>query len=112
MKINIDKRKLWLLLIKKLNHFIHNLHVLSVISILIEEMKKDLIAGKEIRITNFGTFKLKQTNPKQFKNVVSGKMEQSKTKNKLELKLAKGLAKYIGNKIDEDMKDEYNANKQ
>lgn len=104
--MNINKDKFWSLLTKETNRFVHSFHIMAVMSILIDEIRKDLVAGKDIKIANFGTFKLKQTNQRNFKSVVTNNIETSKRKNKLELKLMPKLARYIARKIDEDLKDE------
>ncbi len=57
---SISKKILWRYVNKKLNYSIHHYHVFSVISILFEELVKDLTSGKEIMINNFGTFVLQQ----------------------------------------------------
>lgn len=61
---NISKRCLWRLINKKIKRLIHNYHVFSIISILFEEIIKDLIDGKSIKIHNFGILELVKTKPK------------------------------------------------
>jgi nucleoid DNA-binding protein len=104
----IHKRNFWMFLCKELGSVINRLHVYAVISILCEEMAKDLSSGKEIEIANFGTFSLKRTTPQRYMNVVSKEIEISKGRNKLELTLTRKLNKYISNHIDEELKHEYN----
>lgn len=92
-----------------MDHFVHQLHILAVITILIDEIRKDLLDGKIIKIQNFGTFKLKQTNRRTFKSVVTNNIETSKQKNKLELKLIPKLTRFISENIDKELKHEHNS---
>ena len=96
-------------MVKHMDHFVHQLHILAVITILIDEIRKDLLDGKIIKIQNFGTFKLKQTNSRTFKSVVTNNIETSQQKNKLELKLTPKLARFISENIDKELKHEYNS---
>jgi nucleoid DNA-binding protein len=105
--VKINKRDFWVFLRKEIGKSINSLHIYSVISILCEEMVKDLIVGKEIEITNFGTFSLKRTTPQRFMNVVSKEIETSTERNKLELTLTPKLNKYISKHIDEELRHEY-----
>ena len=57
---SICRAKLWHYVCAKINYVIHSAHVFAVIEILIEEMVKDLMEDKEIRIYNFGIIKLKR----------------------------------------------------
>lgn len=66
---SIDKRLLWKYINKKFRGIIHHYHVLAVITILFDEMIKDLNRGKEIKIFNFGTLILKQMKPRLYHNV-------------------------------------------
>ena len=104
MKYN--KRQLWVYIIRDLNHFVHNLHIFTVISILIDEILKDLKDGKEIRIVNFGVLKIEKTKPKKFKDVKTGKIEMSKGNNKLIFRLSRHLKKFVVEKKDEELKNE------
>ena len=72
--ISISKRKLWQYVNKKINRFTHHYHVLSIITILFEEMLVDLKRGKEIRIHNFGTLELKQLKPRNHFDVIKQKV--------------------------------------
>jgi nucleoid DNA-binding protein len=72
--INISKQNLWHYVNIKLNRAIHRHHVLAVITLLFEEMVKDLRQGKEIIIANFGTIALQPTKPRWYHNVRLQKM--------------------------------------
>jgi nucleoid DNA-binding protein len=71
MKIptSISKKVLWQYVNLKIRRSIHHAHVFSVITILFDEMIKDLISGKEIKIINFGTLVLKQMKPRKYHDV-------------------------------------------
>lgn len=53
----------------KIKKVISKYHILSVINILFDEMTKDLLAGKHIKIANFGTLMLKKMPPRHYYDV-------------------------------------------
>jgi nucleoid DNA-binding protein len=61
---SVDRRVLWKYVNRKFKGTIHHYHVLAVITILFDEMVKDLKQGKQIEIANFGTLSLKQMKPR------------------------------------------------
>lgn len=68
-EVSFSKRMLWRYVNIKINRIIHHYHVFSVITILFEEMLSELKQGKEIKIFNFGTLKLKDTKPRKYHDV-------------------------------------------
>lgn len=56
--LSVSKRDLWRFVNNKIKHLIHHYHVFAVITILFEEMIKDLKQGKSIRVVNLGTISL------------------------------------------------------
>lgn len=84
----INRPKLQAYVSKKINGAIHRLHISSVIAILFDEMIKDLVAGKEIKIHNFGTFSLRETKPRIHYNFLSGEIEQSRPHRIMKFNLA------------------------
>ncbi len=99
MKLVVDKRALWRLVNKRINRVVHHYHVFSVISFLIEEMINDLKCGKEIKIDNLGTIKLKKSRARYFKNLFTQEICYSNGKNYVKfmpsLKLKRKLLEYI-----------------
>lgn len=91
-------------MIKELNFLVHNTHVLSVINILIDEIMKDLLLGKEIRLINFGSLKLKKMKQKKFKNVLNKKIELSKARRALRFTLSKRVKNFLKLKSYENMR--------
>jgi nucleoid DNA-binding protein len=91
----MNKRQLWLLIIKELNHCVHNAHILSVINILLDEMVKELLFGNEIKIINFGTFYIKRIKPKRIKSVASGNITTTKGTNAIRFRLSHKLAREL-----------------
>jgi nucleoid DNA-binding protein len=92
---NIDKRRFWRYVNKKINHLINHAHVLSVISILFEEILKDLKDGKQIKIRNLGTLILQRTKPRKYYNVVFQQIMQSESHQILRFKLATPIHKIL-----------------
>ncbi len=74
---NFSKRSFWRFINKKMNRLIHHYHIFSVISILFDEMVKDLKKGKEIKIFNFGVLKLMNTKPRKYHDFRFQKVMQS-----------------------------------
>lgn len=69
MSISISKRDLWRYVNRKIKRLVHHYHVFAVITILFEEMIKDLKQGKSIKIINLGTIALNPTKPRWYHNV-------------------------------------------
>lgn len=103
--MNINKRKLWRYVNLKIKRLIHHYHVFSIISILFEEMIKDLKDGKEIKISNFGTFTLKNSNRRFYHNVAYRKVMPTNGHKLLRFSLAENISKKLTNSIDLDKKN-------
>ena len=71
---SVSKRDLWRYVNRKIKRMAHYYDVFAVISILFEEMVKDLKQGKSIRIANLGTISLQPTKPRWYHNVRLRKM--------------------------------------
>jgi nucleoid DNA-binding protein len=107
--LNISKRDLWHYVNRKIKRLIHHYHVFSVISILFEEMLKDLRDGKEIKITNLGTIILKDTPPRRYHDVRFQQMMESPGYRIMRIFLAKPIRKKLVASLDLDstLKDNY-----
>jgi nucleoid DNA-binding protein len=81
-----------------------------VISILFEEMLKDLKQGKTIRIANFGSLALQKTKPRWYHNVRQQKMVRSSGNQVLRFFLAPPIRKKLCENVELDSpaKDEHN----
>lgn len=97
---NISKRCLWRLINKKIKRLIHNYHVFSIISILFEEIIKDLIDGKSIKIHNFGILELVKTKPKKYHDVRFKKIMQSNGNMIMKFNLTRKIKKKLCAHID------------
>jgi nucleoid DNA-binding protein len=91
----MNKKQLWLLLVKTLNYNVHNAHILSIINILLDELVKELINGEEIKIINFGTFYIKTIRPKHIKSIVSGNIMTTKETKAIRFRLSRTLAREL-----------------
>jgi len=87
-----------------MKHSIHRLHVVSIMSILIEELIKDLMQGKDIKIPNFGTFRLKELKPKKIKNITTKEIKFARRTNALRFRLTRKLSRYLSKRSLEEMK--------
>ncbi len=97
MKIptSISKKVLWQYVNLKINRSIHHAHVFSVITILFDEIVKDLVNGKEIKIVNFGTLILKELKPRKYHDVRYMRVMQSNGSKILRFSLTPKIRKKI-----------------
>jgi nucleoid DNA-binding protein len=102
MNTNISKRNLWLYVNRKIKRSIHHYHVFSVISILFEEMVKDLQEGKEIKIANFGIFILKDMPPRRYHHVILRKIMESPGHRIMRFVLTTKISKKLCSSLDLD----------
>jgi nucleoid DNA-binding protein len=104
MPLSISKRDLWHYVNRKVKRLVHHYHVFSVISILFDEMLKDLKLGKQIKIANFGVLVLKDTLPRKYHDVRFHKVMMSPGHRVLRLFLAKPIRKKLCDELDLDRK--------
>jgi len=104
MSLSESKRDLWHFVNRKIKRLIHHYHVFSVISILFEEMVRDLKAGKEIKIVNLGTLMLKDTPPRKYHDVRFNQVMESPGHRVMRLFLAKPIRKKLCDSLDLDKK--------
>src|SRR5579864_5560825 len=100
MNVSISKRNLWHYVNRKIKRLIHHYHVFGVISILFEEMIKDLKSGKEIKIVNLGTLMLKDMPPRKYHDVRFHRMMESPGHRIMRLFLAKQIRKKLCDSLD------------
>jgi len=100
--LSINKRILWKYVNLKIKRAIHHYHVFGVITILFDELLKDLKNGKEIKIFNFGTLVLKDTKPRRYHNVVRKQIMLSKGHRIFKFSLARQIRKKICEHLDLD----------
>lgn len=99
---NVSKRNLWRYVNQKIKRFIHHYHVFSVITILFEEMLKDLKQGKDIKIFNFGTLSLRETKPRWYHDVTQRKVVLSNKHKILRFVLTPKIRKKLCEHLDID----------
>lgn len=99
-EISINKRILWKYVNLKIHRSIHYYHVFSIITILFDELLEDLKSGQEIKIFNFGSLQLKNTNPRRYHDVRFKKILLSKPHRILRFILAPVVRKKMCKHID------------
>ncbi len=99
---SINKRQLWHYVNRKIKRIIHHYHVLSIITILFDEMIKDLKRGKSIKIFNFGKLELKPLKPRRYFDVRHQKVMQSVGHRILRFTLAPSIRKKLVENLDLD----------
>lgn len=104
MSQSVSKRYLWRHVNIKIKRTIHHYHVFAVISLLFEEIIKDLQAGKAIKIVNFGSLVLKQMPPRRYFNVNTQTMAESPGNKIMRFFLTKKLRKKLCDCLDLDKK--------
>lgn len=97
---SISKRSLWRYVNRKINRAIHHYHVFGVMTILFEEIVKDLKQGKEIDIFNLGVLSLHQTKPRKYYDFRYQKVMQSKGRRILKFKLSSSVNKKLRKLLD------------
>lgn len=100
--LSINKRILWRYVNQKINRMIHHYHVFSVITILFDEILKDLKLGKKINVFNFGTLELKNMKPRKYHDVRFQKVLLSEGHKILRFSLAPQIRKKICEHLDLD----------
>jgi nucleoid DNA-binding protein len=105
-EVSINKRTLWRFVNIKINRIIHHYHVFSVITILFDEILKDLKAGKDVKIFNFGLLQLKNTKPRKYHDVRFNKVLLSEGHRILKFTLAQPIRKKLCVNLDKKIKDE------
>ena len=105
-EVSINKRTLWRFVNIKINRIIHHYHVFSVITILFDEILKDLKAGKDVKIFNFGLLQLKSTKPRKYHDVRFNKVLLSEGHRILKFTLAQPIRKKLCVNLDKKIKDE------
>lgn len=99
---NVSKRNLWRYVNKKIKRIIHHYHVFSIISLLFDEMLKDLKQGKSIKVVNFGTLSLKETKPRLYHDVNKRQVVLSKKHKILRFELSPKIRKKMCEHLDID----------
>lgn len=98
---SITKRFLWRHVNKKMNYLIHHYHIFSVLSILFDEILKDLQEGKSLNIINFGTLRLNDLAPRRYYDVREQTIKISQPHKILKFTLSKSFKKMILNYLND-----------
>jgi nucleoid DNA-binding protein len=69
--------------------------ILSVVNILLDELKQEILTTKQTSIPNFGKFTLKTFKPKVIKNVRTGKMQLTKAYTALRFAISRNILKQL-----------------
>jgi nucleoid DNA-binding protein len=101
--MSLSKRDVVLLLIKQMKGQLHNIHIFGIVQVFIEEMIKELKDGRVVLIPNFFSVRLEEVGGKTIRNVKTGKIEKSKSKNKLRVQISRRLAKRVSEETEKDM---------
>jgi nucleoid DNA-binding protein len=96
----MSKRKLAFIVAKRLNHNIHHIHILNVISMFVDGFMDELQKKERIDIANFGSFRLECTKPRKFHNVQKRRLAVSAGKPQLKIKLSRSLRNKIIRNLD------------
>ncbi|SRR5258708_1134183 len=99
---SINRRYFWRFINNKIKRSIHRYHVLSVITILFEEMLIDLKQGKKIEIFNLGMLSLRPAKPRRYYDVRFQKVIQSEGHRILRFILARPVSKKLRSLLDID----------
>lgn len=98
--VSISKRSLWRFVNKKIKASIHNFHVFSIITILFDEMIKDIKAEKKIKIHNLGYFHLIRLRPRMYNDIISKTQMMSRGSKIIRFYISRGLNKKLRKHLD------------
>lgn len=99
---SISKKLFWRYINSKLRGKIHSAHVLSIVNILLDELKNDLLNRKDVNIINFGKFKYIKLNPKKYFNVREQEIMWSKGSNIIRFIISKKIRSKLLKNVDID----------
>ena len=102
MSLSISKRDLHNYVNLKIKRMSHHYHVFAIITLLFEELIKDMIAGKTIKIANFGTICLKQMSDRHYMDVVYKQKMKAKGKKIIRIVLTKPVRRVLCAALDLD----------
>ncbi len=100
LKMKIKKKYLAQVVSNKLDIEIDRRHIISIITILFEEIVKDIFTKGHFIIGNFGKFIFGRSPSRKFFNFQTGQVEQSVGNNILKFKLNEQLKRDILKQID------------
>lgn len=96
----ISKKKLIILVNQKIENVISPLHVKSVVSILIEEMVKDLVAGIDIQVVNFGKIFLTPSKMRKYFDFHFKEVKETMSRRKIKFHLSFNFLKKLRTSLD------------
>jgi nucleoid DNA-binding protein len=99
---NVDKRSLCNYVHSKLDGAISGEHIACVISIMFEEMLKELLTNHIVPIGNFGDFLFRKMPARRHMNIATKQCEISPGKQIIRFRLSKKLRHILLNKVDLD----------
>lgn len=91
----MNKQQLVKLIAGELDGDISYFDIFSVVNILIDELRKEIINTKQVTIPNFGKFILKEFKPKMIKNVRNGKRQLTKAYTALRFTISRNILKQL-----------------
>lgn len=74
--------------------------IFSVVNILVDELRQEIITKRQINIPNFGKFILRVFNPKIIKNVRNGELQLTKPYTALRFTISRNMLKQLINNGD------------
>ena len=91
----MNKRQLIKLIREELQGRVSYFDILSVVNILLDELKQEIINTQNVNIPNFGKFNLKVFKPKLIKNVRTGKLQLTKAYTALRFTISQKIFKQL-----------------
>lgn len=97
---NLTKRKLAFGVGRKLKYSIHNIHILNVVSLFIDQFMTEFLEKKEINIPNFCLFKIEKNKPRKYHNIQKNRFAVAPGHPQLKIKLDPAIRNEIIKHID------------
>ena len=94
------KRKFKKYIIKHKRKNIDSEHIDNIVSILLDELIKEILIGNKIEIKNLGSFELKQLNDRWHINITTKERVLSKGKKTVKLAISDKFGKFLCDNLD------------
>ncbi len=91
----MNKQKLVKTIREDLKGSISYFDIFSVVNVLLDELKQEIINTKQVTVPNFGKFTLKTFKPKLIKNVRTGKAQLTKAYTALRFTISRNILKQL-----------------
>lgn len=94
-KVSMNKQQLVKVIREELRGAVSYFDIFSVVNILLDELKREIINTRQVTVPNFGKFTLKTFKPKLIKSVRTGKIQLTKAYTALRFSISRNILKQL-----------------